>query len=120
MRAQAANVGGEFKRKHGDGAVGKIDAGAAQTGFIIERRARSDVVSHVGDVDLEFVVAVVEMANRDGVVEVAGGFAVDGDDGEITKIATSTDLGGVDDGFDAPGLRSGLRRESDVGDGICG
>src|SRR5580658_1372465 len=35
LRTQAANVGREFQRQHGDGAVGEIDAGAAQTGFLI-------------------------------------------------------------------------------------
>ena len=37
---------------------------------------------HVGDVDLKFVVAIGELAHEDGVVKVAGGFAVDGDDGQ--------------------------------------
>ena len=34
-RAQAANVSRKFERQHGDGAVGKIHAGAAQAGFPI-------------------------------------------------------------------------------------
>ena len=37
--------------------------------------------------DLQFVVAVCELPDVDGVVEVAGGFAVDGDDGEIAVVA---------------------------------
>jgi len=38
-------------------------------------------VGDVGNVDLKLVVAVFQDANEHGVVEVAGGFAVDGDDG---------------------------------------
>ncbi len=90
LRAQAANVGREFERQHGDGAVGKIDAGAAQAGFPIERRVGGYVLSDVGDVDLQFVVAVFELADVDGVVEIAGGFTVDSDDGKIAVVAAMT------------------------------
>jgi hypothetical protein len=38
-------------------------------------------------VDLQFEIAVGKMADGDGVVEVAGGFAVDGDDGQRAEIA---------------------------------
>ncbi len=65
--------------QHGDGAVGKVDRGAAEPGFEVERGAGHDVVADVGDVDLELPVAVGEPPDEDGVVEVAGGFAVDGD-----------------------------------------
>ena len=33
---QAADVGGELLRQHGDGAIGEVDGGAAQTGFKVE------------------------------------------------------------------------------------
>ena len=52
VRAQAANVGGEFERKHGHGAVGKVDAGAAQAGFLIERGVGRDVLRDIRDVHL--------------------------------------------------------------------
>ena len=63
VRAQAADVGGEFERQHGDGAVGKVDAGAAQAGFLIERGVGRDVLGDVGDVDLQFVIVVGEHAD---------------------------------------------------------
>ena len=87
LRAQAANVGREFERQHGDGAVGEIDAGAAQAGFLIERRVWGYVLRYVGDVDLQFVVAVFELADVDGIVEIARGFSVDGDDGKVAVVA---------------------------------
>ncbi len=89
LRAQAADVGRKLERQHGHGAVGKIDAGAAQSRLLIEGRAGRDVVGDVGDVDLKFVVAVSSMPDGDGVVEVARGLAVDSDDREIAEVAPS-------------------------------
>ncbi len=52
--AQAADVGRELLRQHGNGAVGEVDGGAAQPGFQIERRTGGDIMRHIGDVDLQF------------------------------------------------------------------
>ena len=87
VRAQAADVGRELLRQHGDGAIGEVDAGAAQAGFEIEGGVGSDVLGHVGDVDLQLVAAVGALGDENGVVEVAGGLAVDGDDGQPRKSA---------------------------------
>ena len=89
VRAQAADVGREFERKHGNGAIGKIDAGAAQAGFLIERGAGRDVLGDVGDVNLQFEVVVRQHADENGVVEVARSFAVDGDDGKVAEVAAA-------------------------------
>ena len=62
VRAQAADVGGELLGQHGDGAIGKVDAGAAQARFEIEVGARADILGDVGDVDLELVAAVGALA----------------------------------------------------------
>ncbi len=83
---EGAHAGGERGRQHRHGAVRKVDAGAAQARFEIERGAGTDVVADVGDVDLELPMAVREWSDEDGVVEVAGGFAVDGDDGEAAEV----------------------------------
>ena len=93
VRAEAADVGREFERQHGDGAVGEVDAGAAKAGFLIERAAGRDVLRDVGDVDLQFEIVVGEHANEDGVVEIAGGFSVDGDDGKIAEVTAATEFG---------------------------
>src|SRR5262249_34682555 len=84
-------------------AIGKVDAGAAQTGFLIERRAGRNVLGDVGDVDLQFVVTVLELAHVDGVIEVTRGFTVDGDDRKRAIVAPLTERARWDDGFD--GLR---------------
>ena len=64
LRTQAANIGREFERQHGDGAVGKINAGAAKTRFLIERRIRGYVLGDVGDVNLQFVISIGAGARR--------------------------------------------------------
>ena len=69
----------------------------------------------VGDVDLEFVVAVGESADGDGVVEVAGGFAVDGDDGELAEIAAVAEFVAGDDGVRLLGFFEHLRRGNGAG-----
>jgi len=54
-------------------------------------------VGDVGDVDLQLVVSVFQDANQDGVVEVAGGFAVDSDNGEVAVVAAVAEFVGADD-----------------------
>ena len=87
LRTQAADIGRKLERKHGHGAIGKIDAGAAQARFLIERRIRRDVVGHVGDVHLQLKVAVLQMLHDHRVVEIARRLAVDGDDGQGAEVA---------------------------------
>ena len=82
VRAKAADVGRELLRQHGDGAIGEVDAGAAQAGFEIERGAGLNILGHVGDVNLKLVIRLGALADEDRVVEVRSGFAVDGDDGQ--------------------------------------
>ena len=84
---QTANVGRESKRQHGDGAIGEIDACAAQARFLIEGRVASYILSDVRDVYLQFVVAALELPDVDGIVEIAGGFAVNGDDRQGAVVA---------------------------------
>src|ERR1700722_17688875 len=84
---EAADVCREFERQHGDGAVWKVDAGAPQMCFLIECGIGSNILGHVGDMDLQLEMAIRESSNRHGVVEIAGGFAVDGDDGNRAEVA---------------------------------
>ena len=85
--AQAADVRREFEWQHRDGAVGEVDAGASQAGFLVERGLGRYVLCDIRDVDLQFVVSVFEFAHMHGVVEIAGGFSVDRDDREIAVVA---------------------------------
>ena len=120
VRAQAADVGRKLERQHGHGAIGEIDAGAAQPRLLIEGRIGRDVVGHVRDVYLQFVVAALDLPDGDGVVEVAGGFAVDGHDRESAEIAPLLNFGRWNDGFNALRFVEHLRRENDAADEICG
>ena len=98
LRAQATDVGREFEREHGDGAIGKINAGTAQASFLIEGGAGRDVLGDVGDVYVQFAVAIREHVHVNGVVEVARGFSVDGDDGKRAEVAAAMQLVTGDDG----------------------
>ncbi len=50
-------------------------------------------MTHVGDVDLQGEAAVIQALHPDGVVEIARGFAVDGDDIERAEIAAAGKFG---------------------------
>jgi len=56
---------------------------------VIQFGSRFDVVRDVGDVDADLHMAVGKFAKRDGVVEIAGGIGVDGDDEVATEIFPS-------------------------------
>src|SRR5437879_6226039 len=83
-------------RKHGDGAIGEINGSAAEARFLVEWRGGSNVVRDVGDVDLKMPASVGAMLDVDGVVEIARGFAIDGDDGQVAEIFAAGALGFVD------------------------
>ena len=89
MRHERADVGGELEGQHGDGAIGEIDAGAAQARFGIDGRAGPHVMADVGDVDVQREVAVGQAIDPDGIVEIARGFAIDGDDVHAAEIAAA-------------------------------
>ena len=100
MWTQAANVGREFKRQHGDGAVREINAGAAQARFLVKRGVGRYVLRHIGNVDLQFEIAVGESAHGDGIVEVARGLTVDGDDRQGAEVTAEAKFQRRDDGGD--------------------
>jgi hypothetical protein len=104
---ETADVAGELLGEHGDGAVREVDGVAAEAGLEVEIGAGEDVFGDVGDVDLELVAAVGILRDEDGVVEVLGGFAVDGDDGEVAEVAALGDGFGVEMG-DFAGLGEDL------------
>src|SRR5258707_1190763 len=78
------------------GAVGEVDAGAAQAGLGVDGRARTHVVADVRDVDVERVVAVGQTIYPDGIVEIARGLPVDGHHRHVAEIAPPFEVGGRD------------------------
>ena len=110
--AQAADVCRKLLGQHGDGAIGEIDAGAADAGFKVEGGAGADVLGHIGDVNLKLITTMGALADEHGVVEVARGLAVDGDDGQRAEVGPAG--GGVlVEVRDAAGLgEDGLGKEA--------
>ena len=92
LRAQTAHVSGELHGQHGHGAVGEIDRSPTQPRFQVNRRAFVDIVRDIRDVHLQLEMAVLQTAHGNGVVEVARGFAVDGDDGQRAIVSPVAQL----------------------------
>ena len=59
---------------------GKVDTGAAQRRLAIDGAAGPHVMADVRNMDVQRVIAVRQLVHPHGVVEIARGFAVDGDD----------------------------------------
>ncbi len=67
-------------------------------------------MSHVGDMNLEMP-ACGAAFDIDGIIKIARGFAVDGDDGQVAEIATAFALGMSHGTRDLMGLLQDVRRE---------
>ena len=87
--AQAVDVGLErthfvrqFLRQHRDHAPREIDRGSTLARIAVDGVAVADVVRDVGDRDDQAIVLALAFA-IDGVVEVLGGFAIDGDQRQL-------------------------------------
>ncbi len=66
---------------------------------------------HVGDVHLETPAAVCAAFHVDSVIEIARGFAIDGDNREVAKIFTALAIGLLDGQRAVPGFFFHLRRK---------
>jgi hypothetical protein len=99
-------------REHGNDSVNKIHAVGPFTGLVIQFGSGFDVVGDVGDVNADLHVAIGKFAEGDGVVEIAGGVGVDGDDEVATKIFPSDRAIGKFDGGKGFGLGESFGRES--------
>ena len=98
---QAANPVGQLFGQHGDGPVGEIDRGAAPQGFPVQSRIPGHVVVHVGDVNSELEATVLQQLHMDGVIEILGRFAVDGDHRQVAEVGPPGGFGRRD--LPAPG-----------------
>ena len=94
-RSQGAQVVREFLGKHGHGAVHQVDRGAALVCALVDDGAGGYIVSHVGDMHADLYVAVLELAIREGVVEVLGIGRVNSESRHLAEIpALGNVLGG--------------------------
>jgi hypothetical protein len=82
---QAADAVRKRFGQHRNRAVRKINARAPSIGFLIQGTVGSNVMSNIGDGNQKLI-AIIRLANVNGVVEVAGVLAVDGNDGQSPQI----------------------------------
>ena len=90
---------------------GKVHAGAAGVSLAVQGGASRHVGGHVGDGDVEPVALRRGFLDAYGIVEVAGGLAVDGEGRQPAQVPASAEVRGTHGGAMARGLLSGLGRE---------
>ena len=90
VRLQARQAVGNQLRQHRQHAVGQVDARRPIVGLAVQRRPRADEVRNVGNVDAQPPMPVVELYQRNGVVEIAGVDRINRDDrlaGQVEAVA---------------------------------
>ena len=92
VRAQGAKLVTEFLGEHGDGTVHQIDAGAPFAGFAVHCGAGLHVVRYIGYVHAHLVVAVVQPAEGQGVVEVLCVGRVNGEGEGLPEILAALEV----------------------------
>ena len=96
--AKGAEPIGEAGREHGNDPVDEVDAVGAFAGFVVQFGSGFDVVGDVGDVNADFDVALGKFAKGDGVIEIAGGIGIDGDNEVAPQIFPANGAIGEFDG----------------------
>ena len=84
---EAADTVRQDRRQHGNDPVDEVDAGAAVIRFLVDGRARADVVTDVRDVDTQAEMAIRQADDVDGIVQVLGIFTINGDELAVAVIA---------------------------------
>ena len=108
---QRADAVGQLGRQHRDDLVGVVNARCALERFLIQRGAGADIVADVGNVNAQLV-AVVQLLQADGVVDVLRLGGVNREDGNAAQVQALRGLGGVNRGVVVgAGLLQHLRRE---------
>ena len=110
VRIEAAEAGGELRRKHVDRALGEIDGRAAVVRFAIERAALVHVMRDVRDVHAEPEIAVRQPLDRDRIVEIPSVLAVDGHRRHAAEVGAAADVVFRNGGAEADGLGDRFRR----------
>ena len=90
-RVQGAHPVGQGFRQHGDHPVGKVHGGAPAEGLVVDGAFGLHVMGHVGDVDPKGV-AVHRFVDRDGVVQVLGVGAVNGENRLVPQVQAAVDI----------------------------
>ena len=78
--------------KHSNGAIGEVHGRAAEPSLPVQSAGRLNIVRYIGDVHFEVPAAVGAMFDEDGVVEIARGLSIDGDDRQVAEIFAARTL----------------------------
>jgi len=83
---QGADAVGQALGQHGHDLVGIIDGGGAVERLFVQLRTGLDVVGDVRNVDAQLKAALRSAGQADGIVDVLGLGAVDGEDGQSAQV----------------------------------
>ena len=72
-------------RQHGNLAFREIQGGPSPHSLLKERIARPDIVSDIGDMDADEIIAILFL-NAQGIVKIEGSGAIDGERGEMREV----------------------------------
>ena len=90
---QAADAVGQLLGQHGHHLVGIVHAGGTVEGFVVQLTAGLDVVGHIRNMHAQLKAALRRLGQADGVVDVLGLSAVDGEDGQSAQIHAALTVG---------------------------
>ena len=109
VRVQAAQPGGQLRRKHVSRALREVHRRPPLVRFPIERAPLNHVVRDIRDMHAQPVVSVRQLLNGDRIVEIAGVLAVNRDCRPISKIGPLVEIALLHRASQADGLGHSLR-----------
>ena len=86
LLVQRADAVGQALGQHGHHLIRVVHRGGAVEGFLIQLRTGLDVIGNVRNVDAQLKAALRGAGQADGIVDVLGLGAVDGEDGQGTQV----------------------------------
>ena len=92
VRTQRADEIAETLWQHGDGAVDEVDTRCTGIGLLVDDGAFLHVMRDIGDMDAYLPEPIVELTDREGIVEVLGILGVDGAGKHVAHILTTVNF----------------------------
>ena len=88
IRAERTDLVAQAFRQHRNGTVHKINRCRTAESFPVYQAFRFNVVGHVGDMNANFPIAIIQLTGRKGIIEILSVFRVDRESRDATEILT--------------------------------
>ena len=86
LLVQGADAVGKALGQHGHDLIRIVDRSGAVEGLLVQLTAGLDVVGDIGDVNAQLIATTGEPGQADGIVDILGLGAVDGEDGQCAQV----------------------------------